>query len=108
MRAALLVLFLVGCGGDDSNSPADAAADAFASKCGKPGDTGNEIGVGKFCASLQDCNGTAPLCSSLGDSETHFCTKTCSMGSAGACGTDAMCVCNSGNQCGCTPNACLN
>lgn len=108
MRAALLVLCLLGCPGEEANKPVDAAVDAFASKCGKPGDTGNEIGVGKFCASLQDCNGTAPLCSSLGDRDTHFCTKTCSMGSTDQCGANAMCVCNSGNQCGCTPNACLN
>jgi hypothetical protein len=29
------------------------------------------------------------------------------MGSTDACGANATCTCNSGNQCGCTPNACL-
>jgi hypothetical protein len=110
MRAALLVLiWIAGCGGDDGGKAADAAVDAFDSLCGKPGDTGNELGIGKFCASLSDCGSTqsAPLCSSLGDPDTHFCTKTCPMGSTDACGTNTTCTCNGSNQCGCTPNACL-
>ena len=113
MRAALLVVCVlvgVGCGGDDAASgPADASVDAYFSKCGMPGDTGNDLGIGKFCASLSDCSSTqsAPLCSSIGDKDTHFCTKTCPMGSTDACGANATCTCNSGNQCGCTPNACL-
>ena len=87
-----------------------ATPDAFASTCGMPGDQGNELGVGKFCQTLNDCNGTpsAPLCSNLGDETTFFCTKFCSAnGSADQCGTAATCTCNSSNQCGCTPNACL-
>jgi hypothetical protein len=109
MRAVLLVFLLVACGGEEGQKMADASADAFESDCGKPGDQGNELGVGKFCASLSDCNTTssAPLCSSLGDPQTHFCTKTCQMGSTGSCGTGAECVCNSSNQCGCTPSVCL-
>ena len=109
MRGGLLVLLLIACGGEDGQKMADASVDAFESDCGKPGDTGNELGIGKFCASLSDCNGTpsAPLCSSLGDPNTHFCTKTCPMGSTDSCGTGAQCVCNSSNQCGCTPSACL-
>jgi hypothetical protein len=113
MRAAVLVLLAaltVSCGGDDSSSqPMDAAVDAYYSLCGHPGDMGNELGIGKFCASLSDCNGTAsaPLCSSLGDPDTHFCTKTCQMGSTGSCGTGAECTCNNNNQCGCTPTVCL-
>lgn len=99
------------CGGGGSDKPnmVDAAADAFESTCGKPGDVGNELGIGKFCASLSDCSTTpdARLCSSLGDATTHFCTKTCTMGSTTQCGTGTMCVCNGNNQCGCTPNACL-
>lgn len=87
----------------------DAAIDAYESDCGFPGDEGNELGIGKFCASLSDCSSTAsaPLCSSLGDPNTHFCTKTCSMGSTGTCGTGAECVCDSSNRCGCTPTVCL-
>ena len=111
MRAVLLVFILVACGGDDgAKSPdAGASADAYESDCGKPGDMGNELGIGKFCASLSDCSSTpsAPLCSSLGDANTHFCTKTCPMGSTDACGTGAECTCNANNQCGCTPSVCL-
>ncbi len=110
MRAGLLVFLIVAaCGGDDGATMADASADAFSSKCGMPGDMGNELGVGKFCGSLSDCSSTAEarLCSSLGDPETHFCTKTCTMGSTDECGADAECTCNASNQCGCTPTACL-
>ena len=113
MRAAVLVLLAglaISCGGDDSSSKQmDAAVDAYYSLCGQPGDMGNELGIGKFCASLSDCNGTtaAPLCSSIGDPDTHFCTKTCQMGSTTSCGTGAECTCNNNNQCGCTPSVCL-
>jgi hypothetical protein len=107
---AVAAALATACGGSPSE-PQDAAVDAFASACGHPGDTGNELGVGKFCPTLNDCTDTpdAPLCSSLGDSSTHFCTKTCDAnGSADQCGTDASCTCNANNQCGCTPDACLN
>lgn len=111
MRFALVgVLLLAACGGSSSPTSADAAtADAFVSACGKPGDLGNEMGVGKFCTSLSDCAGslTAPLCSSLGDKETHFCTHTCSATAACDCGTGAERTCNANNQCGCTPTVCL-
>ncbi|HEU0031110.1 MAG TPA: hypothetical protein VFQ53_10795 [Kofleriaceae bacterium] len=105
---------MAACGGGDKDPPAqlDApSADAFESDCGKPGDVGNELGIGKFCASLSDCSTTAaaPLCSSLGDPNTHFCTKTCSStGPADQCGTGTECTCNASNQCGCTPSSCLN
>ena len=114
MRIRLIIITLItaaACSGGGSKA-IDAAplVDAFFSKCGHPGDVGNALGIGKFCASQGDCATTtdAPLCSSLGDQDTHFCTKTCPMGSTDQCGTDAMCVCNGNNQCGCTPNACLN
>ena len=108
MKVALLVLVLVACGGDDSaSSHHDAAVDAFFSNCGHPGDVGNEVGIGKFCEILSDCSGTAPLCSSIGDDTTHFCTRTCPMGNDTVCGTEAKCTCNSSNQCGCTPTVCL-
>jgi hypothetical protein len=111
-RIAIIVFCLaaVACGGGDS-TPVDAAedVDAFESDCGRPGDVGNELGIGKFCASLSDCSTTqsAPLCSSLGDANTHFCTKTCDMGSTDQCGTATECTCNANNQCGCTPSVCL-
>jgi hypothetical protein len=108
---AAIATFLACGGGGSKPNPVDAfQPDAFASDCGHPGDVGNELGIGKFCASLSDCATTqaAPLCSSLGDMHTHFCTKTCtSTGSAGQCGTATMCTCNATNQCGCTPTVCL-
>jgi len=110
MRVALLALILIAACGGESSQKADAAVDAYFSECGHPGDEGNELGVGKFCPNgINDCSGTpaAPLCSSLGSSTTHFCTKTCQMGSMGTCGTGAECVCNGSNQCGCTPSSCL-
>jgi hypothetical protein len=108
MRLAVAFILLVACGGDETKQP-DAAvtADAFESDCGKPGDTGNEVGIGKFCEGLSDCDSSAPLCSSIGDPNTHFCTRTCPMGDNSVCGTGAECTCNSSNQCGCTPSACL-
>jgi len=106
------VLAAIACGGGGSDKPAVDApgADAYESDCGVPGDLGNELGIGKFCASLGDCSTTAeaPLCSSLGDANTHFCTKTCqSAGPTTQCGTGAECTCNASNQCGCTPSVCL-
>jgi hypothetical protein len=110
MRCYILIaLMIAACGGDDGASQKDAAVDADMSTCGHPGDLGNELGIGKFCETLSDCSATpeARLCSKIGDDTTHFCTKTCTMGSTGQCGTETMCVCNAANQCGCTPNACL-
>lgn len=110
MRLSVWVLIaaLAGCGSNSTPKKPDAAVDAFSSTCGNPGDTGNEMGVGKFCTGLSDCTSTAPLCSTVGDPTTHFCTHTCtSTGSAGQCGTNSMCECNSSNQCGCTPTSCL-
>jgi hypothetical protein len=109
--AVLAAIVTIACSDSTKKTP-DAAAtvDAFSSTCGMPGDTGNDVGVGKFCTSLADCSGNmaATLCSSFGDPSTHFCTKTCSStGSAGQCGSNASCACNSSNQCGCTPNNCL-
>ncbi len=115
MRVAPIIVaiafVLAACGGGGKDWPPDApAADAYFSNCGHPGDLGNEMGVGKFCASLSDCSTSqsSPLCSSLGDNTTHFCTHTCrSTDPAGVCGTGAECTCNSSNQCGCTPSVCL-
>ena len=113
MTRALLVTFALAAaacgngGGDDIATPIDA----FASTCGMPGDLGNELGVGKFCVTLNDCGDTveAPLCSSFGDPTTFFCTKLCQPpGDAGVnpCGTGAECVCS--GSCGCAPTSCLD
>lgn len=105
-RICFASAILISCGGGKDGP----AVDAFTSSCGNPGDLGNDLGIGKFCGTISDCSTTtaAPLCSSLGDPTTHFCTKTCqSSGSATQCGTGAQCECNAGNQCGCTPTSCL-
>jgi hypothetical protein len=108
---SVFVLAVMACGGGKAKP--DAAVDAFESTCGHPGDVGNELGIGKFCNDLADCqnNMSAALCSILGDSTTHFCTKTCSgSGSAGQCGTATTCACQgsgTSGPCGCTPTVCL-
>lgn len=108
-RTSIMCVALIACSSKNTAKP-DAMVDALVSTCGHPGDTGNELGIGKFCTSFGDCSTTAmaPLCSIIGDSTTHFCTKTCTMGSTDQCGTATMCVCNGGGQCGCTPTACLH
>jgi hypothetical protein len=100
--AAALVLALGACG-----TPA-AQPDALHSECGHPGDTGNDLGIGKFCTDLTMCGGTAPLCSNIGDPTTYFCTRTCHA-DAGVdqCGSGASCECGGGATCGCTPTVCL-
>ncbi len=106
-------VLIAACSSSKDTATPDApkiSVDAPASSCGQVGDTGNEMGIGYYCTSLSDCSHTAnaPLCSSLGDPTTHFCTTTCSAtGSASQCGTGATCECNDSNQCGCTPNGCL-
>lgn len=80
----------------------------FNSQCGHPGDTGNSLGVGKFCTMLSDCssNTKATLCTTLGSSDEFFCTMLCSStGPANQCGENARCACDNG-QCGCYPTAC--
>ena len=104
----LFVAIVVACGSSSNTKKPDAAIDALDSFCGHPGDTGNDIGVGKYCNTLSDCNGNkmATLCATLGNAQAHFCTKTCPMGSTDQCGMNATCVCQ-GGSCGCTPNSCL-
>lgn len=115
-------LFTFAACGSGSKSTADMKSSAdmksapdmatFQSDCGKPGDVGNALGVGKFCMTISDCSDTAKahLCSILGnDDETHtyFCTTSCTKdGPSDQCGDGATCQCQ-GNQCGCTPNECL-
>ena len=103
---AMGVVIAVAC--SSNKAKPDAMVDALDSFCGHPGDTGNDMGVGKFCNVSSDCNSTgATLCATLGNPQAHFCTKTCSMtGSADQCGTMATCECM-GGPCGCVPNSCL-
>jgi hypothetical protein len=119
VTTAVVFAALVGCGGSD---PGTAPADMVVGKdlvvfsvCGHPGDTGNSLGVGKYCQKLTDCtsNTKATLCSTLGSDNAFFCTMTCTppandMGST-ECGENAYCQCGSGSGqsgCGCFPNSC--
>ena len=109
---AAAIFVLAGCGGDDTTAMTAkdmSVAHDLASLCGHPGDTGNSLGVGKYCTKLSDCssNTKATLCSILGSSNTFFCTFACSgnadLGSE--CGENATCQ-GQGGQCGCYPSAC--
>jgi hypothetical protein len=114
----LCALALAGCGGGDDTAapPADMAMSHgggdLASVCGHPGDTGNSLGVGKYCQKLTDCtsNTKATLCSTLGSDNAFFCTMACTASDMGnPCGENAFCQCGSGSSqsgCGCFPTAC--
>jgi hypothetical protein len=106
-----LALALVGCGGGGDGGSADLAPGPdlqLYSICGHPGDTGNSLGVGKFCMTLSDCssNAKATLCSTLGSSDSYFCTFVCSGPTDTSCGDNATCQCQ-GGQCGCYPSSCM-
>ena len=119
MRVCLLLLALVAVGCGSSTSSQDlAVADMTAtsgvdmfSVCGKPGDTGNSKGVGKYCtdpAGTMCPSGT--VCSTLMEppqGTTYFCTIPCDINNPGTtCGENATCTCLSGNTCGCVPDDC--
>ena len=102
----LSIALVMGCSGGAADNTVDAAM-GLDKVCGNPGDTGNEMGVGKYCSQISDCSGEAAgICAILGDPNAHFCTKTCTQGSTTACGADATCSCQ-GGACGCVPNTCL-
>jgi hypothetical protein len=115
MRALLLMaaaLTWSGCS-DETSTPADMTV--FQSSCGKPGDVGNSVGVGKFCTAgefVAQCgmNRVATVCANLGDEHEFFCTAPCDATDAGApdqCGENAICACDSmGRGCGCFPLSC--
>jgi hypothetical protein len=133
MRALILFVGLALCGCDDDGSSTDAAPAADASvntdqggvcnsdlgaqpsACGRPCDTGNSLGVGKFCLDKKipsdDCkeNSKATLCSSIqnggGPNDSYVCTFPCTAGQTD-CGENAHCECNGGPLCGCIPNRC--
>lgn len=98
MLAALIVLLcalaVTGCGGSDSC-------------CGAPGAASNSKGVGRYCDTSVDCehNGRSSICSTLGNTRTHFCTFECKQADPDECGEGAVCQCN-WRGCGCVPAAC--
>jgi hypothetical protein len=77
--------------------------------CGKIGNPGNELGVGKFCQTASDCAGNqASVCTATFQPAITFCTMPCAMnGGAGQCGSGASCQCNGPQQCACVPGECL-
>ena len=123
-----LSLLCAACGSgsstQDAGSPARADFAAVAdlsfdrpSRCGRPGDPENSLGVGKFCTKITDCLGDGVktnICSALGNQampspqDTYFCTiYPCQTdGGAAQCGERATCTCEGAN-CACTPNSCL-
>lgn len=85
--------------------------------CGKPGDPGNSLGVGKYCSSAAgaECrtNTSATICSQLLQDPTrptYFCTQPC-VPDAGTntCGDGAKCTMDKGTQqWGCVPAPCVD
>lgn len=113
MRAAIIVLILLAACPGEPSMEADMGPDlSFSaySECGRPGDVGNSLGVGRFCRKLSDCseNSGANLCTQLGDPNNYFCTMPCKKdGASDQCGENARCACDSdGRGCGCYPTAC--
>lgn len=103
---------LATCGGTtepavDMSVPADMT---FFSCCGKPGDTGNSKGVGKYCKVQADCN-SGTLCAYVfqPQKQSYFCLVTCSGASdTTTCGENATCTQDSSTGAyGCVPSACL-
>jgi len=125
----LFTLAIAGCGsssndnGDGSGGAADLSANASSpdmellSRCGHPGDVGNNLGVGKFCTNLgPDCtgNGKATMCSALFNGQTpsasdaYFCSFQCfTTDPPDVCGDNAACLCNASNLCACIPTSCI-
>lgn len=110
-----LALFAVSCNDSNTGNSPDLSTTgdlSFFSCCGKEGDTGNSMGVGKFCRSDNDCTSGAPLCAIVYQAQkrSYFCTNTCDapdMGTRG-CGTGATCTRDSATGFyGCVPTACL-
>ncbi|MCY1056193.1 hypothetical protein [Nannocystis sp. SCPEA4] len=76
-------------------------------KCRKPGDEGNEKGVGKFCSvEGGECvgNGTATLCLENFDSFSNYCTLINCQSDAD-CGAGAYCAVDPAGS-ACVPNDC--
>lgn len=76
--------------------------------CGKAGNPGNELGVGKFCQSSTDClSKPARTCATTFAPTLTFCTMACSMnGPTNQCGSGAICQCAQ-SQCACVPSECI-
>ncbi len=126
---AFLLLLCSACGDNpapamDMSMPADMtmASPDMTALCGKPGDTGNSKGIGKYCVKNgTECNGNmnAVICSAGFFDGTNFCTLaapcTCTGGALSCappaeCGENTLCQCSTTGMtaglCGCTPASC--
>jgi hypothetical protein len=96
-----------GGGRRDMSGPRDLAGSPT-SCCGKQGNPGNELGVGRFCQDSLDCQSvSAKICASTFSATLTFCTMTCSQnGAPNQCGSGAQCQCSANGQCACVPGEC--
>ena len=115
-RFVLLALVLIGCGSDDpaTTTTDTGAADTNdtpmvpAGSCSKPGDKGNDKGVGEFCSPLgKQCSKFpgAPLCLADVGQDQWMCTRIGCTADA-ECGMNATCY-KDPKGAGCVPNRCL-
>jgi hypothetical protein len=124
MRVCLLfvtvvaALGAVGCGNGTPAPSPDLAMSTSGdlevnSVCGHPGDTGNSLGVGKYCKDSTMCMGQmAAACSTLmqiPQGPIYFCTFPCDPNATNhPCAENATCTClgSSTSTCGCVPDTC--
>lgn len=92
--------------GPAAGSAAPAPATVAASKSCPGG--ANDIGVGKPCASPEDCRGLAAIqCPKAADPDgVDFCTRVCLGVDPNECGQGASCVLRGNGPSICAPNAC--
>ncbi len=116
MRILLVGLCLLVCAcGTKTTTPDMAVVQDMSANmpvcCGMPGDTGNDLGVGKYCTDSTQCTGNTICSAPVKGPRYPFCTTPCVPpdmgGSPTACGTDAVCQCQPMLGCGCVPAKCL-
>jgi len=83
---------------------------AFFSCCGKPGETGNDKGIGQYCMQTSECKPNLICSAGQSTQKTYFCTRTCTGTSdTTSCGPNAKCVQNGSMPVfGCVPQSCLD
>lgn len=114
-RLFVLAFLCVGCGSDDAPATTtDAGAETSepkvpAASCVRPGDKGNEKGIGEPCTPLgKECAkfAGAPLCLADVGQDQWMCSRIgCSTDAD--CGSDATCY-KDPKGAGCVPNRCLD
>lgn len=117
MRSVLILCVgLLGCGSDDAPATStDASTDADgpkvpAASCVRPGDKGNDKGVGEFCTPLgKECSkftGGATVCLADVGQDQWMCSRI-SCSTDADCGMNATCFKDPKGS-GCVPNRCLS